>query len=137
MKKNTWVRLLFGSATFALGATTALVAQTLADAPRQVEKMRADLSGAPGMEVILSIAEYRPGERIDLHIHHGIEALYVVQGAKVQAHGKEPVALQTGTTMMNLRDAKHGGLAVVGETPLKLFTVHIVDKNKPLYEYVN
>jgi hypothetical protein len=32
---------------------------------------------------------------------------------------------------------KHGGFTVVGDTPLKLFTVHVVDKNRPLYEYVH
>jgi hypothetical protein len=28
-----------------------------------------------------------------------------------------------------------GGFKVVGDTSLKLFTVHIVDKGKPLYDY--
>ena len=41
----------------------------------------------------------------------------------------------TGTVLMNLRDARHGGYGVVGDTPLKLFTVHIVDKGAPLYDY--
>ncbi len=30
---------------------------------------------------------------------------------------------------------QYGGFKVVGDTPLKLFTVHIVDKGKPLYDY--
>ena len=37
---------------------------------------------------------------------------------------------------MYLREVKHAGFKVVGDTPLKLFTVHIVDKGKPLYDYV-
>ena len=49
-----------------------------------VMQKRADLSGAPGMEVIISTGEYKIGEAIDLHIHHGIEAAYVIQGASVQ-----------------------------------------------------
>ena len=44
---------------------------------------------------------------------------------------------QTGASVTNLRDVRHGGITVVGDTSLKLFTVHIVDKDKPLYEYVN
>jgi hypothetical protein len=36
---------------------------------------------------------------------------------------------------LNLRDAKHGSFKVVSDTPYKLFTVHIVDKGKPLYDY--
>lgn len=137
MKKDTLMKLLFGSATFLLGATTTLVAQTLGDSAQRVELKRVDLGGAPGMEVITSVAEYRPGERIDLHTHHGIEAMYVVQGAQVRAPGKDTVALQTGASVTNLRDVRHGGITVVGDTSLKLFTVHIVDKDKPLYEYVN
>jgi hypothetical protein len=42
--------------------------------------------------------------------------------------------LPTGMSVMNLRDVRHGGFVVLGETPLRLFTVHIVDKNKPLYD---
>lgn len=45
------------------------------------------------------------------------------------------MALATGTTVLNLRDVKHGGYKIVGDTSLKLFTVHIVDKGKPLYDY--
>lgn len=36
---------------------------------------------------------------------------------------------------MNLRNAKHGSFKVLGDTSLKLFTAHIVDKGKPLYDY--
>lgn len=123
------------AAIFGLGIVTTLVAQTLADSPQRIEQKRADLSGAPGMEVIASTAEYKKGESIDLHFHHGIEAGYVVQGASVQSPGKAPVMLATGASLLNLRDVKHGGFTVVGDVPLKLFTVHIVDKAKPLYDY--
>jgi quercetin dioxygenase-like cupin family protein len=126
---------LTGFALFGAGVATVLVAQTLTDSPQRVEQKRADLSGAPGMEVIASTSEYKPGESIDLHIHHGIEAAYVVQGASVQSPDKEPTMLPTGASLLNLRDVKHGGFKVVGEVPLKLFTVHIVDKGKPLYDY--
>jgi quercetin dioxygenase-like cupin family protein len=122
-------------ALFGTGLATGLVAQTLTDSPQRVEQKRADLSGALGMEVITSTGEYKPGESIDLHVHHGIEAAYVVQGASVQAPGKEPTKLPSGASLLNLRDVKHGGFKVVGDTPLKLFTVHIVDKGKPLYDY--
>jgi hypothetical protein len=43
--------------------------------------------------------------------------------------------LPTGASLLNLRDVKHGGFKVVSEMPLRLFTVHIVDKGKPLYDY--
>jgi quercetin dioxygenase-like cupin family protein len=137
MKRTTWIQWCAGLAIFGAGLTTGLVAQTSNDSPQRKEQKRADLSGAPGMEVIASTAEYKDGEAIELHVHHGIEAAYVVQGAMVQSPGKDPVMLPTGATLLNLRDVKHGGFKVVGATPLKLFTVHIVDKGKPLYDYSN
>lgn len=104
------------------------------DSAQRVELKRADLSGAPGMEVIASTAEYAPGERLDLHFHHGIEVAYVIQGAQVQAPGRDPMTLPTGASVLNLRDAAHGGFTIVGDTSLKIFTVHVVDKGKPLYD---
>ncbi len=135
MKKILAIQSFAGILLFGLGVATGLVAQTGSDSPQRVEQKRADLSGAPGMEVIASTAEYRPGEAVELHFHHGVEAAYVVQGARVQAPGQEARTIATGATTMNLRDVKHGGFKVVGDTSLKLFTVHVVDKGKPLYDY--
>ena len=135
MRKVGLIRWMSGLALFTLGVVTGLVAQTIGDSPQRVEQKRADLSGASGMEVIASTAEYKPGDGIDLHSHHGVEAAYVVQGATLQVPGKEPMMLATGTTVMNLRDVKHAGYKIVGDTSLKLFTVHVVDKGKPLYEW--
>ena len=132
--KKLLIRSSLCLSLFGLGLATGLVAQTTNDSPQRVEQKRADLSGAPGMEVIASIAEYKPGEGIELHLHHGVEAAYVVQGAKVQAPDKDPMMLPTGATVLNLRDVKHGGFKIVGDQSLKLFTVHVVDKGKPLYD---
>jgi len=125
------------SLVFALGVGMGIVAQTVGDLPQRVEQKRADLSGAPGMEVVASIIELKPGEESRLHTHHGIEAAYVIQGATVQSPGQAPGPLPTGTTLLNLRDVKHGAFKVTGDTPLRYFAVHVVDKGKPLYEYAN
>jgi len=135
MKVNTSVQPLAGAMLFGLGVATGQLAQTSTDSPQRVEQKRADLTGAPGMEVIASVAEYKPGDSLGLHTHHGVEAAYVLQGASVQPRGKEPMALPTGATLLNLRDVQHAGFKVVGDTSLRLFTVHIVDKGKPLYDY--
>lgn len=66
-----------------------------------------------------------------------VRAGYVLQGSMVQYPGKAPTMMQTGSTFMNLRDVPHSGFAVVGDQPLILLTVHVVDKDKPLYEWVN
>jgi quercetin dioxygenase-like cupin family protein len=135
MNRAVLIRIATGLFVFGLGLATGLLAQPSGDSPYRVEQKRADLTGAPGMEVIESIVEYKPGETGDLHFHHGIEAAYVLQGASFEAPGKAPWSTATGTTILNLRDAKHGGFKVVGDTSYKLFTVHIVDKGRPLYDY--
>ena len=136
MTLNFIPKSLIGVLLFSIGLGTGCFAQVLTDSPQRVEKTRGDLVGAAGMEVIVSTAEYKPGESIDLHLHHGAEAVYVIQGATVQAPGKAPSPIPTGASLLNPRDVKHGGISVVGETSLKLFTVHVVDKGQPLYDYV-
>lgn len=136
MKKTTMTFALSGALLFGLGLATGLTAQTLTDSPQRKEQKRSDLTGAPNMEVIASIVEIKPGETSNLHVHHGVEAFHVLQGAAIQAPGQEPSVLPTGLTALNLRDVKHGAFKVLGDTPLKLLTVHIVDKDKPLYDYV-
>lgn len=131
-------KLLTAFLLIVLGSAGTLLAQKLHDASQRQEKQRVDLL-APngketGMEVISSVAEYQPGEVMNSHLHHGIEAVYVVQGAQIQMPGKDPVALPTGASLMNLRMIQHGGFKVVGDQSLKIFTVHVVDKNKPLYD---
>jgi len=106
------------------------------DLLQRKELKRADLSGAPGMEVILSIVEYKPGDAANLHLHHGVEAAYIMEGGMVQAPGKDPVELKTGTPNINLRDVPHAGWKVVGDRSIKILTVHVVDKGKPLYDWV-
>jgi hypothetical protein len=135
MKKIKIVRGLAGVLLFSLGLAAGLTAQTLTDAPQRKEQKRTDLSGAPGMEVIASVVEMRPGDSSNPHVHHGIEVAYVLQGGSVQPPGKDPVQIPTGITSMNLRDVMHGSFKVVGDTSLKMFTVHIVDKGQPLYDY--
>ena len=136
MKMSNAITALAGAVLFSLGLATGLTAQTLTDSPQRKEQKRTDLTGTPNMEVIASIVEIKPGESSNLHVHHGVEAFHVLQGAAIQAPGQEPSSLPTGLTSLNLRDIKHGAFKVLGDTPLKLLTVHIVDKDKPLYDYV-
>jgi hypothetical protein len=78
--------------------------------------------------------DVNPGDSVALHFHHGLEATYAIQGSMVQFPGKDPMMIETGTQGLNLRDVLHGGYTVVGPLPLKIFAVHIVDKDKPLYD---
>ncbi|WP_245286062.1 hypothetical protein [Bradyrhizobium sp. WSM1253] len=49
------------------------------DSPFRKEVKRADLTGT-NMEVITSISEIKPGDTSTLHIHHGEESFYVLEG---------------------------------------------------------
>ena len=93
---------------------------------------RADLPGAPGMEVISSILEVKPGATVPRHFHNGIETGTVLEGGLIELPGKETQMLASGTPVWYLPGVFHGGFKVVGDKPLKLHTVHVVDKTKPL-----
>jgi quercetin dioxygenase-like cupin family protein len=127
-------RLLLAAALCLLTVAAAAISY---DMPNRHELKRADLSGAPGMEVITSISEYQAGEVIPRHVHHGLETGYVLQGSTIQMPGQAPTRLETGSPIMNLRGVPHAGFKVVGPEPLKLLTVHVVDKDKPLYDWVD
>jgi len=103
------------------------------DSPYRKEQKRADLTGT-NMEVITSIVEIQPGQASTLHIHHGEESFYVIEGGTLEAPDGKQMPFPTGTTGINRRDAPHGAFKVVGDKPVKLLTVHIVDKGKPLYD---
>lgn len=118
---------------FALLAALPAMAQ---DGSTRTTLNRADLAGAPGMEVISSILEVQPGGTIPRHFHHGIETGRVLEGGLIQMPGKEPIMLASGTPIWNLPNVVHGGFKVVSDKPLKLYTVHVVDKNKPLLDGV-
>ena len=129
------IRRAMVCSVFAL--TMAIGAQLWAqDSPGRKELKRADLSGAPGMEVVLSVVEFRPGDTLPSHFHHGFETGYVLEGGMVEVPGKPPSALPTGAPILILRDVPHAGWTVVGDKTIKLFTVHIVDKGKPLYDWI-
>src|ERR1700749_4144574 len=93
--------------------------------PNRKEMKRADLTGTK-MEVVLSTAEYKPGEMIALHIHHGEEAFYVLEGATVETPDGKQIELKTGSGSINMRDVPHAGFKVVGDKPVNLVPVHII-----------
>jgi quercetin dioxygenase-like cupin family protein len=132
MRLGRWVATLAICALIATGWADSI----RGDLPQRQELKRADLTVFPDMEVITSISEIKKGETVARHYHHGIETGYVLQGAMVQYPGQPPTMIESGKAIMNLRDVPHAGFTVVGDQPLKLLTVHIVDKNKPLYEWV-
>lgn len=103
------------------------------DSPFRKELKRADLTGK-NMEVITSISEIKPGDTSMLHIHHGEESFYVLEGGTIELPDGKQIPLSTGIASVNAREVPHGAFKVVGDKTIKLLTVHIVDKGKPLYD---
>jgi quercetin dioxygenase-like cupin family protein len=132
---NKLSRAVVGVLLFGSGLGVGLLAQTGGDFQLRKELRRTDLTGAPNMEVILSTTEIKPGEVVPAHFHNGVEAVYVVQGSTIQLPGKDPTQMATGSNGLNLRDVVHGGFKNVGQQPLVLFSVHVTDKGKALYEF--
>ena len=122
-----------------VGMLAIFAAHAQDDAQQGLERTvlsRADLEGAPNMEVISSILVIQPGAMTPPHFHNGIESGRVLEGGMIQMPGKEPVMLKTGSPIFNLRGVIHGGWQSVGDKPITLYTVHIIDKGKPLFDGV-
>ncbi len=114
------------AAVFCVAMVSTAYAQT-----SRTELKRADLTGTD-MEIIISVLEVPFGNSIERHIHPGEEAVYVLDGATLQFPDGKEVPRSAGQAGVNVRDVPHAGYTVVGDKPLKLLTVHIVDKGKPM-----
>lgn len=98
------------------------------------ELKRADLTGKD-MDVIVTIVSVPPGENLPKHIHPGEEVVYVLDGATLELPDGSQRQFPTGSATINIRNVPHG-FRVAGDKTLKMLTVHIVDKGKPVTEIV-
>ena len=99
--------------------------------PHRVVLKTADLTGTD-KEIIIAVLEVPPGSAIARHTHPGEEAVYVLEGARLQMPDGKEIDRPSGQAGVNVRDVPHAGYKVVGDKTLKLLTVHIVDKGKPM-----
>ena len=113
-----------------LGLTFSAVAQS--PETKRTVLTKGDLTGT-NMEIIVSVLEYPPGGGSVLHTHPGEEVFYVLEGATLETPEGKPITRETGVSMINVRDVPHGAFKVTGDKTLKLLTVHIVDKGKPMF----
>jgi quercetin dioxygenase-like cupin family protein len=114
------------AAVFFIAMASTAMAQT-----NRTELKRADLTGTD-KEIIIAILEVPPGASIARHTHPGEEAVYVLEGATLQFPDGKEVTRPAGQAGVNVRDVPHAGYKVIGDKTLKLLTVHIVDKGKPM-----
>ncbi|NOJ43026.1 cupin domain-containing protein [Bradyrhizobium sp. WSM 1791] len=112
-----------------------LIATAHAQGITRDELKRADLTGKD-MDVIVTISTVPPGENLPRHIHPGEEVVYVLEGATLELLDGSQRQFPTGAAIINIRNVPHAGFKVAGDKPLKMLTVHIVDKGKPVTEVV-
>jgi quercetin dioxygenase-like cupin family protein len=84
------------------------------------------------MEIVVGLVEISPGAFVPLHTHPGEEAFYVIEGGTGELPDGKQIELPAGVADINKRDLPHAGFKVTGNKPMKLLTVHIVDKGKPM-----
>jgi quercetin dioxygenase-like cupin family protein len=125
-----------GIASAALCVTGALVLGSAATAQevKRTELGRMPISGDDSREIVMQLVEVPPGATSRRHFHNGEEAFYVVEGASAQLPGQPPKERPTGERGINRRGVPHAGYTVVGDKTLKILSVYVVDKGKPLQE---
>ncbi|MDV2987662.1 UNVERIFIED_CONTAM: cupin domain-containing protein [Methylobacteriaceae bacterium AG10] len=99
---------------------------------KRTELGRSPVSGVEGKEIVVQLVEIPPGATSRRHFHNGEEAFYVLEGGTAQLLGKEPKERPAGEHGINQREVPHAGYTVVGDKPLKILSVYVVDTGKPL-----
>jgi quercetin dioxygenase-like cupin family protein len=102
-----------------------------AQSSKRTELTKGDLTGT-NMEIVVGTVEVPPEASGVLHTHPGEEAYFVIDGATLLLPDGKQISLESGTAKINIRDVPHGAFKVTGDKTLKLLTVHIVDKGKPM-----
>ena len=132
----------YASVGLALACTTggigfggsAMAQETVVHEIRRTELGRAPVSGDDTREIIMQLVEFPPGATSPRHVHHGEESFYVIEGGTVKVSGKEPKQRPAGERGINPRGVPHAGYTVVGDRTIKVLSVYVVDKGKPLQE---
>jgi quercetin dioxygenase-like cupin family protein len=100
--------------------------------------MKKDLEGAPGKEVTVFLAEYKPGGKSGKHYHPGQEFIYVISGqGSMREAGKPAVEMKPGVVLYFQSDPKNPGYVHeatdLGQTEgMKLLVILITEKGQPL-----
>jgi len=91
-------------------------------------------SGDGQWRVIANLYEVPAGAMVPRHFHHGDEFHLVLSGEwEAEVEGRAPHLMKAGDSQYVERELWHGG-KVVGDAPLKLLGVMIVEKDKPIIE---
>ena len=99
------------------------------------ELLRSDLRGIEGKEIVIYIADVKPGGVGGKHTHYGDEFVYILEGELiVEPLGKEPITLKVGGVGHLTSDVVHAARNGSGSESAKVLVILVVDKGKPLAE---
>jgi len=98
--------------------------------------LRTSVSDDITKDSIMLVVEIAPGGTTGRHMHHGDEYAFVLQGTlELLAEGREVRRATVGEAFHNPRGLIHEARNV-GDTPVRLHIIFIVDKGKPIMEPV-
>jgi len=107
-----------------------------APAIKRTELSRSPVAGLNHMEIVSQLVEFPPGATSPRHFHHGEETFFVLEGGMVQEVGQLPRERIPGENGIIPRGAHHSGYTVIGDKTIRVLSVYVVDKGKPLQESV-
>lgn len=115
-------------AAFAIVLTTA--AATAQDGIKRTPLQKTDFPD--GYTTITGLAEIQPGVSAGRHTHPGIETGYVLEGETVMSIDGEPDrTMKAGDSYTIPAGVPHDAKAV-GDTPVKVIGIYIIERGKPL-----
>jgi quercetin dioxygenase-like cupin family protein len=118
-----------GMGLFVACALVALCDASQAQDTKRTELTKGDLTGT-NMEIVVGLVEIAPGAFVPLHTHPGEEAFYVIDGGTAETPDGKQIQITPGGASINPRDVPR--FKSSGDKPIKLLSVHIVDKGKPM-----
>ena len=94
--------------------------------------IKAEVTGAASKQVIANVYEVPAGSTVPRHYHHGDEFHFVLSGEwAAEVEGRSTKNLKQGEGQYVENGRWHGG-KVVGNEPLRLLGLMIVDKGQPI-----
>jgi len=136
MISKALVAVATGLAT--VGGGAALTVSSAQDQPiTRTELLRTDVAGIAGKEVVIYVADVKPGGAGGKHTHYGDEFVYVLEGVLVvEPVGKQSITLKMGNAGHLTPDVVHAARNGSVSESAKVLVILVVDKGKPLAEAV-
>ncbi len=133
MKRTAVVLSVTLAAGIYLGAVGNQILHAQQEPIKRTVLLKTDLAGMEGKEAILALAEIAPGAATGKHTHPGYEFAYVLEGSGIlEIEGKPSIPMTPGMAIYQPPMQVHRGVNDSATDPLKIFSVYIVEKGRPL-----